>query len=49
MSFDKIWNSENLSIEKTKNLSDIDISWVEQNYIRIQEKRLKKCSNNKRY
>ena len=37
MSFDTIWNWENPSFEKTKNLLDIDISWIEQNYIRIKE------------
>ncbi len=32
MSFDTIWNSETQSFDKTKNLLDIDISWIIQNY-----------------
>ncbi len=37
MSTETIWNTEIESFEKTKNLLDIDISWIEQNYVKIQE------------
>lgn len=37
MSAETIWNWEAQSFEKTKNLSDIDMSWIEQNYVKIQE------------
>lgn len=36
MSVETIWNSENPSFEKTKNLLNVDISWIEQIYIKIQ-------------
>ncbi len=37
MSFDTIWNSENPSFEKTKNLLDIDVSWIEQDYVKVHD------------
>jgi len=37
MSLDTIWNSENLTLENKKDLSSIDVSWIEENYVRIQE------------
>ena len=37
MSVEIIWNWETQSFEKTNDLSDIDISWIEQNYVKVHE------------
>ena len=46
MSFDTIWNSETQSFDKTKNLLDIDISWIEEGYTKIQEIKAMELADN---
>ena len=46
MSIENIWNLENPSFEKSKNLLDIDITKVEQDFIKLKEIREKELADN---